>query len=129
MGMYALIEDARTAALDAANCWHESDEAKALLAKLDGLERCADSWLCEENGVATAFTEAAKDAEDELEQLRYDAVNAAADAITGTIDDRLSDDWLAAWDEADTDAPPVKQIVQQARRNHAGDEYLRRFAA
>jgi hypothetical protein len=126
MGMYALIEDARTEALDAANCWHETAEAKALLAKVDAFERLSDHWYSEAPEAARGFKEAAEEAESALDDLRDKAIDAAANTYS---DDRRSDEWLDAWEAADNDAPPVKQILAQARRNRVGNSYLERFAA
>jgi hypothetical protein len=125
MSVFTLIEDARSKALAAANCWYETPEAKALIAKVDAYERLADRWFCECNGVSIAFTEAATEAEDALDDLRRAAVDAAAD----TYGERNSDEWFEAWDAADDEAPPVRQVIQAARRSHAGDGYLEALAA
>lgn len=126
MGMYSLIEDERMKALEAANCWHERPEAQALLEKVDAFVRASDRWSGELPEAAQAFSEAASDIESELDDLRSAAVDAAADTYSN---DRRSDEWLDAWDEADEDAPPVKQVIRDAQRRHAGDGYLERFAA
>jgi hypothetical protein len=126
MGMYSLIEDARTKAMEAANCWHETPEAQALLEKIDAFERASDRWAGELPEAARAFAEGASDAEGELDDLRRDAIDTAADTYSS---DRRSDEWLDAWDAADSDAPSVLQVVGQARRRGAGDGYLERFAA
>lgn len=126
MSMYSLIEDARAKALEAANCWHETEEAKALLEKIDAFERSSDRWYGECPQAAEAFKEAADEVESDLDTLRSKAVDGAADTYS---DDRRSEEWLDAWDAADEDAPPVKQVIQEARRGHAGDDYLQRLAA
>lgn len=118
MGMYSLIEDERAKAMDAANCWHQTEAAKALLARVDALERQSDRWFGEVPNAAEAFRDAATDAESELDNLRCDAVNAAADTYS---DDRRSDEWLDAWTAADDDAPPLRQVLDEARLAHAGD--------
>lgn len=126
MGMYSLIEADRAKALDAANCWHETDEAKALLEKIDAFERESDRWYGECPEAARAFKEAADEIESELDELRRNAIDAAADTYSA---DRQSDEWLDAWDAAESKAPPVEQAIQVARRNHAGDGYLGMLAA
>lgn len=126
MGMYSLIEDARMKALEAANCWHETLEAQMLLERADALERSSDRWHGECPEASRAFAEAAQEALDELDDLRREAVDRAADTYST---DRNSDEWLDAWSAADEDAPPVSQIMQEARKRHAGDGYLERFAA
>jgi hypothetical protein len=123
MGMYALIENARTEAMDAANCWYESDEAMAILEKIDAYERLADLWYSECPLAASGFTEAARDAEYELECLRDAALAKVADAYS----ERGCDAWDEARDAADEDAPPLKQILAQGRRNYVGNAYLERF--
>lgn len=102
--------------------WNETPEALRFLAELDAAERSSDTysgrgWA----GVADACATQAADAEAELEQLRHDAVEAIADATGATRD---SDEWLDAWTEADDDLLPVKDAIQQARRNHAGDSFF-----
>lgn len=126
MGMYALIEDEHMKALEAANSWHQTLEAQALLEKIDAFERESDRWCGELPDVAKAFKEAADDAEGELEMLRSNAVNAAADTYST---DRQSDEWQDAWEAADEDAPPASQAIQSARRNHVGNSYLEMLAA
>lgn len=121
MSALATIAEPRAVAFEAANCWHESMEAQALLEKIDAFERSADRWCGELPEAARAFMDGASDAESELDQLRSEAVNAAADTFS---DDRRSDAWLDAWEDADADAPPLEQVIQDARRRHAGDGYL-----
>lgn len=124
--IHALIEDAQRTALEAANCWHETDEARELLAKIDAFERLSDRWYGECEEAAKGFTEAASDAEAALEDMRDEVVRRAATAMSGKS---RGDDYEDAWVAADDDAPAVKQLVQSARRAHAGDDYLRRFGA
>lgn len=102
------------------NCWHETPEAKALLEKVDAFERLSDHWA-DVPEAARGFGDAAQEAENELDALRYDAVDAAANAQSSVRD---SDEWRDAWEEADSDAPPVEQAMREARRAHAGDEFL-----
>ncbi len=126
MGMYSLIEDGRAKALEAANCWHQTTKAKALLEQIDAFERSSDRWYGVLDEAAKAFKEGAEEATDELDDLRREAIGAVADTCS---DDRQSDEWLDAWDAADSDAPPVSQAIAEARRNHAGDGYFEAFAA
>ncbi len=106
-------EDARGQAL---NRWHETPEAKSLLGKIDAFERCSDHWIGECPQAATAFRDAAADHEAELDELRRCAVDAAADTYSNK---RHTDEWLEAWDAADSDAPPVEQAIREARRAYA----------
>lgn len=124
--MYSLIEDERMKAMEAANCWHETPEAKALLEKIDAYERSSDRWCGDCPQAAEAFKEAAAEVESELDDLRDKAVDTAADTYSN---DRRSDEWLDARDAADSDAPPVEQAIREARRNHAGDGIFERLAA
>lgn len=113
-------------ATSAANCWHETMEAMALLERIDAYERSADRWYSDCPEASKAFTELAEEIEQELDDLRSEAVDRAADACAG---DRSSDEWLDAWQAADIYAPPVRQVVQEARRRGAGDGYLEMCAA
>ena len=124
MGMYALIEDARTSAWEAALNWEQSEQAKELLAKADAMITLSDRWCGEVPDAAKAFSEAVEEAEDALDDLRRNAVNAYADACSN---DRDSDEWIEAECEAENIADTVKECVRRACRTHAGDEYLRRF--
>jgi hypothetical protein len=126
MGMSALVLDEQAKALDAANCWHECDEARELLAKIDAFEILSDRWCGECSQAAKGFTEAAREAEDALDDMRGEIVCRVARALSG---EGRGDAYEDAWVAADDDASPVKQLVQSARRAHAGDDYLRRFAA
>lgn len=126
MGMYSLIEDARMKALEAANCWHETPEAQTLLERIDAYERSSDRWYGECPEASKAFMESAEEARDELDNLRRDAVDKAADTYSS---DRDTAAWMDAWDAAESDAPAVDQVIQDARKRHAGDGYLERFAA
>jgi hypothetical protein len=127
MGMYALIEDARMAALDAANRWNETEPARELLAKIDALETLSDRWYGECPQAARGFTEAAQEADDALATMRSEAVIDAAEALCGHAGP--SDAYDDAWEEADNEAPAVEQVIQSARLTHAGDDYLRRFGS
>jgi hypothetical protein len=121
MGMYSLIEDARMKAKDAADNWHTTPEAQALLAKIDAFERESDRWYGESREIARAFKEARDEAESDLDTLRSNALDAAA----RTYGDKFSGEWFDAYDIADEDAPTVAEVIEEARRDHAGDEYLR----
>jgi hypothetical protein len=112
--------------MEAANCWHETPEAQSILEKIDAFERASDRWAGELPEAARAFAEGASEAEDELDDLRSNAVDAAADTYSS---DRRSDEWLDAWAAVDEDAPSVRQVVDIARRTGAGDGYLESFAA
>jgi hypothetical protein len=103
------------------NCWHDTPAATALLEKIDAFERLSDHWCGDVAEAARAFTDAAQEAESELDNLRRAAVVAAADAVS---DDIASDEWLDAWADADCDAESVSDVCQRARRLHAGDAYL-----
>jgi hypothetical protein len=126
MGMYALIEDAQTKALDAANCWHECDDARALVAKVDAFETLSDRWCGECPQAAEGFLEAARDAEDALDDMRGEIVCTLARDLAG---DGTGDAYDDAWEALDNDAPSVSQILDSARRYHAGDSYLERISA
>lgn len=126
MGMYSLIEDAQTKALEAANCWAETDEARELIAKIEAFEVLSDRWCGECPQAAEGFMQAAREAEDALEDMRAEMVVKAATLLARDTDDLTYD---YAWEAADEDAPPVKQILNAARRDHAGNGYLERFAA
>jgi hypothetical protein len=125
MGMYSLIEDARMKAKDAADNWHTTPEAQALLAKIDAYERQSDHWYGECRLVAGAFLDAVNELKSQIEDMRDRAVEAAAD----TYGDRRDDEWHEAWAIADDDAPTVAEAIQSARRTHAGDSYLESLAA
>jgi hypothetical protein len=123
--MYALIEDARMAAMSAAEHWHETLEAKLLLGKIDAFERSSDRWYGECQEASKAFSESAQEARDELDDLRREAIDRAAD----TYGDRRSDEWLDAWGVADEEVPTLEEVIQAARRRGDGDGYFERFAA
>ena len=129
MNMYSMIEDARNQALEKANEWADCEEARELLAKIDAYVTLSDRWYGEVPGVAKAFSEAALDAEDALENMRSEIVFKCAEEICGHRDYGTPEDdgYDAAWEAADEDAPTVKQLINQALHYHAGDEYLRRF--
>jgi len=123
MSMYALIEDAVTAARN----WHEKPEALRLLAELDAAERSSDAYMGRGwDNVAESFASHAAECECELEQLRSDAIDALADATGASRD---SDEWLDAWDAADEQELPVKEAIQRARRDHAGDALFEQLDA
>jgi hypothetical protein len=121
MGMHALIEDTRLKAMEAARCWEETDQAKTLLEKVDAYERLSDRFSGEVSEAAAAFCHAASEAQDELDRLRGDALNSYADLCS---DDRQSEEWFMAWEDADAEAISTKRIVARARRAHAGDTYI-----
>lgn len=99
--------------------WNETPAALNLLAEIDACERSADAysgraWI----GVAEAFTARAKEAEDELEVIRDEAVIAFANATGHT---RWSDGWDEVCNECHDLFTTVEQAVQEARRLHFGD--------
>lgn len=130
MSMYSLIEDAQNKALELANCWHETDEARELIAKVDAFEVLADRWYGECQLAAKGFTEAAQEIADQLDGLRDQAVIASAEALSGRAQYLgPEDNYDDAWMRADDEAPSVKYVIQSARRAHAGDNYLQQIAA
>jgi hypothetical protein len=126
MGMYSLIEDARTKALDAANCWHECDEARELAAKVDAFERLSDRYYSQCQPASRGFMEGAREAEDALEDMRGEIICTLAREVAG---DGVGDAYEEAWEALDNDAPPVSQLLTAARRRNAGDVYLGRSVA
>lgn len=102
--------------------WDESDEARRLLAELDAAERWSDrysglGW----SNVCEALAERCGEIESELDELRDATLRAFADTAS---DDRDSDAWFEAWDEADCEAVTVKQAAEAARRMRLGDSLM-----
>lgn len=105
--------------------WHESDEAKRLLAEMDAAERQSDrysgfGW----DAVARAFNYQARELEGELDDLRAEAIGQFADAAGP----QESNAWYDAWDEADSEAETVDRAAARARREHWGDSILEEAA-
>lgn len=119
MTMYSLIEDACRAAIE----WESSAKAVALLSELDAAEREADRYSGKGwSGVAEAFTEHARECEDELDSLRSESMKTAAKLQCQ--EPEHSDEWLDALDAADEQAVTVKQAIDRARRLHFGDALM-----
>ena len=117
--------DRMNAKRDAVNDWFSNDRARELLAQIDAAERMADHWD-DWPEVAKAFTERADDLEGELDNIRCDAVS---DAMTALGHPYASEAWDEAWDMIDSDAPPVSQVLRDARSRRLGDDFLKWRAA
>jgi hypothetical protein len=109
----------------AVNEWYETDRAQELLAQIDAAERMADHWH-EWRDVAKAFTEQADDLQGDLDNLRCDAIH---DAMSAYGCPYGSEEYYQIHDEVEADAPPVEQVVNDARGRSLGDEFLKWRAA
>lgn len=90
--------------------WQDSPEAKALLAKIDMLERAMDALAGYEISVSQ-LEDQRIEAENELEALREQAIEQAVDAWPDEVDGYLLD-------EMRDRAMPVRQAIQHARNAH-----------
>ncbi len=118
MNMHALIEDTAQATL----AWQEAPAALRWLAEINAAERSADTYSGRGwHNVAESFSSHAADAEMELEQLRDDACNAAANSVVKFGDPDTADAWHDAHDAASETMTSVKDAIKQARRDCAGD--------
>jgi hypothetical protein len=105
--------------------WHQSERALRLLAEIDAAERSSDRYLgLGWSDIAERFGEKASELENDLDDIRREAL----DAFAGTVDPTGGDDFHDAWDEADSEALTVAEAVQSARRNHLGSNLLEEAA-
>ena len=102
------------------NEWHQSEEAKKILAEFDAASIMADrfrgyGWDTESLGHHCT------DLELKLDDLRDAAIKAFAAAADS---DRESDAWFDAEREGELDAPTVAHAIGQARRANVGSTFL-----
>jgi len=117
-------DDQRQGDLDAINSWAFGERARQLLAEMDAAERMADRWY-QWGDVSRAFSNHAADIESELDNLRHDVIEPFANASGFPI---YSEEWWEANELAESEAPPVDQVMKDARRLRMGDSILEQAA-
>lgn len=91
-------------------CWQDSPEAKALLAKIDMLERAMDALSGYEISVSQ-LEDQRLEAENELDALREKAIEQAIETWPDEADGYLIDEMRGR-------AMSVRQAIQHARNAH-----------
>jgi hypothetical protein len=114
MGVYSnhAREAWQAKGFDTAECWHETAEAKALIARLIFLEDMSDDLAGHEGllTVKAAIEDEVIEVENALDDLRAKAIDDAADMTRNEAGD---DVWR---DEIEDRAPHVEGVVKLARR-------------